>query len=964
MASQPAGHTPAENTAAMVAGRITTSAEAYRLPTERVLAEFGTARTGLTEAQVAANRLQFGSNEIVTLKRESSLRRYLRQFKDWMIILLLASAAVTAFLGDLGTAAVLVVLVAINTLIGFIQEYRAEKTMEALEKLVAPTCQAYRDGVLVELDSRTLVVGDVVRLTEGVAVPADVRIIEAIAFATNEFALTGESDPTRKHSRAISDAVPVADRHNIAYAATTVATGEALGVVIATGMSTELGRIAELSQSAAPTPSPLQLEMARIAKYVTYGVSVLTIIVLIIALQSALPLTVALLFAVGFACALIPQGLPAEVNTALASAASLLARKNVLVKKLSAVETLGATHVICTDKTGTLTKNEMTVTEIVVAGTAYAVTGIGYEPVGTVTPAPATAGDEARLREFVSAGVLASNAKLVPPSGDITTWRIFGDPTEGALLVAAVKIGVDLDALEAASREVNELPFDSTRKVMTSIRRHGDGVFMAYSKGSPESILDRATHISTATGRRAITAADRDAVLAVHTEKAGRALRNLLYAQRTLTENEASSTDNTVVEKGLTVLGMVSMIDPIRSAVPEAMAAVLGAGVKVNIITGDFSLTAIAIARQAGLRADETVLAATDTSAAVEIPDHGLTIVTGAELASLTDAEVLAHALRGGTVFSRVAPEDKVRIVDLVKASGNLVAVTGDGINDAPALRHANIGVAMGATGTDVAKQAAEVVLLDDSFASLGTAVRQGRTIYQNIRKGVLSCLTSNIAELVVNSISLALFSLLGVPLALNVLQILAIDLLGEIFPIAALGRDPEEGESMKQKPRDPAARILNRRSMIDIAIAGALIGSFAIANYLFFYTRNGVDPVGGDVPAELLAQAMTITYVTIMVCQLVSIIQRRSVHGFFTRYQFSNRTFWLAMLVAVAVMLVIVYVPFVAGFFGTGALGLIDWACVMAAAVVFLAIRESGRMLRQRLAAPRTVLATGAASL
>jgi Ca2+-transporting ATPase len=928
--------------------------EAYQLTVERLVEQFETSPTGLTSAAAEAHRLQFGSNEIVTLKRESSLRRYLRQFTDWMIILLLASATVTAVLGDFGTAAVLVVLVAINTLIGFVQESRAEKTMEALETLVAPTCEAYRDGILTELPSRDLVVGDVARLTEGASVPADIRLIEATAFATNEFALTGESDPTRKHSRVIPSAAPVADRHNMAYAGTTVATGEALGVVVATGMHSELGKIARLSQSAKVVPSPLQLEMARIAKYVTYGVTGLTLIVLVITVQSSLPITAALLFAVGFACALIPQGLPAEVNTALASAASSLARRKVLVKKLSAVETLGATHVICTDKTGTLTKNEMTVTELVVAGVAFAATGIGYEPTGAVTPVTPSDDTTAQVRDFLAVGVLASNAKLVAPSTDAPTWRIFGDPTEGALLVVAVKAGIDLTALAAENPEVDELPFDSTRKVMTSIRRDAAGEFVAYSKGSPESILERATHLEVSNGTgttvRAITAADREELLALHNEKAGRALRNLLYARRTLTEKEALSKDLAVIERDLTVLGMVSMIDPIRTAVPDAMAAALAAGVTINIITGDFSLTAIAIAQQAGLVAnpDASPRAPSDDP----VRDDGLTVVTGAELATLSDAEVLAHALRGGTVFSRVAPEDKVRIVDLVKASGNIVAVTGDGINDAPALRHANIGVAMGASGTDVAKQAAEVVLLDDSFASLIGAVRQGRTIYQNIRKGVLSCLTSNIAELVVNSISLALFSLLGVPLALNVLQILAIDLLGEIFPIAALGRDPEEGESMKQKPRDPAARILNRRSMIDIATAGALIGSFAITNYLFFYARNGVDVVGGEVPAELLAQAMTITYVTIMVCQLVSIIQRRSVHGFFTRYQFSNRTFWYSIVVAIGILLVIVYVPFVAGFFGTGPLDLTDWACVIAAAVVFLAIRESGRMLRQRFEA------------
>lgn len=413
MASQSAGLAPGKSTA--------TIAEPYLDSVEHILSQTGGTPTGLTEAQVIAHRTEFGSNVIVELERESGLRRYLRQFKDWMVVLLLASATVSAFLGDFGTAAVLITLVAINTLIGFPQEYRAERTMAALEKLVAPTSQTYRNGALDELDSRDLVVGDMVRLTEGVSVPADVRLIEATAFAANEFALTGESDPTRKYSKVIHHAVPIAERHNMAYAATTVATGEALGVVVATGLNTELGRIAQLSQSAKVTSSPLQLEMAKIAKFVTYGVAVLTVVMLVIAVQSDLPLKVTLLFAVGFACALVPQGLPAEVNTALASAARMLARQNVLVKKLSAVETLGATHVICTDKTGTLTKNEMTVTGLVVAGVPYSVTGTGYEPVGTFTPAAHVGAATKRLHDFLTVGVLASNARLVPPAGDVTT---------------------------------------------------------------------------------------------------------------------------------------------------------------------------------------------------------------------------------------------------------------------------------------------------------------------------------------------------------------------------------------------------------------------------------------------------------------------------------------------------------------------------------------------------------------
>ncbi|RFA23255.1 hypothetical protein B7R25_02165 [Subtercola boreus] len=418
----------------------------YLESAQKVLGDLDSAPGGLTDTQVAAHRARYGSNVIVSLKKVSRLRRYLGQFKDWMILLLLASAVVTGVLGDIGTTVVLLVLVGINTLIGFVQESRAEKTMEALGRLVAPTSEVVRAGVPVEVASSDLVVGDVIRLTEGSSVPADVRLVESSAFSTNEFALTGESDPTCKSTQDIAHEVPVAERHNMAYAATTVATGVAPGVVSATGMGTELGRIARLSDSAPPTPSPLQSEMAKIAHWVTIGVGFLTVVVLAVVIQSDMSITVALLFAVGFACALIPQGLPAEVNTALAAAAASLARQNVLVRKLSAVETLGATHVICTDKTGTLTKNEMTVTEIVVGDASYSLTGIGYDPTGQLVPAPGD--NESRVRAFLQVGVLASNARLAPPTKDAPTWRILGDPTEGSLLVAARKIGIDLDDLQ------------------------------------------------------------------------------------------------------------------------------------------------------------------------------------------------------------------------------------------------------------------------------------------------------------------------------------------------------------------------------------------------------------------------------------------------------------------------------------------------------------------------------------
>jgi Ca2+-transporting ATPase len=911
-------------------------ADAYRLTEDQVLDHFETRREGLSASEADRRRAEYGDNTIVRVHAESLVLRFLRQFTDWIIILLLVCAAITAFLGDALTSAVLVLLVLLNASIGFFQEYRSGKTMEALQHLSLSLSRVQRDGRLVELDSTELVVGDIVRLDEGASVPADIRLIEASAFSTNEFALTGESDPTRKYTHAIMTDVAVAERHNTAHAGTTVATGEALGVVIATGIHSELGRIAELAGAARQSPSPLQREMQRLGKVITYAAVILALALLVVAVWAELPIHDAVLFAVGFASAVIPQGLPAEVNTALADAAAALAKRKAVVKRLSAVETLGSTQVICTDKTGTLTKNEMTVTEIVVGGRHYIVRGIGYDPAGSIEPtgdgaAPDSPIPRERLSEFLRAGVLASNARLFPPDAEHAEWRIFGDPTEGALLTLAAKGGLDLKRERTAERKVREFPFDSARKLMSTVREREGAALTVFVKGAPESVVACADRIADGTSTRSMTDADRAAFLALHTEKSDRGLRNLAYAVRPATAEDVETIDPAAVERGLILLGMVSMVDPLRDDVPDAMRRALGARIRVNIITGDFSRTAEAIAREAGLDRNGR-----------------LTIVTGHELAQMGDDDVLAHALAGGTIFSRVDPEDKTRIVDLVKRSGHVVAVTGDGINDAPALRHATIGVAMGLSGTDVAKEAAEIVLLDDSFSTLVRAVRQGRVIYANITKGVLGCLTSNAAELVVNVVSLALTVAAGLPLAINVLQILAIDLLGELLPIAAMGRDPEEGRVMKRAPRDPRVHIVNPRSIADVLYAGSIIGVLAIANFLLFFDRSGSDPFGGQVDAGLVAHATTITYVTILVCQLCNLTQRRSERGLFTRYVFTNATYWAACGVAVIVMLAIVYVPWIQPLFRTAPLTTSDWAFVLGAAAIFVGLREAGRVLRQ----------------
>ncbi|MFK4834808.1 cation-translocating P-type ATPase [Microbacterium sp. ZW T2_14] len=912
------------------------STAAYLLDEEEVLARYGTRREGLTSAEVIEHRVEHGDNVIVRVHTEPLVLRFLRQFKDWMIVLLLVCAAITAYLGDALTSGVLLLLVLLNTSIGFFQEYRSGKTMEALQHLSLSQSQVLRDGTLTEVDSTELVVGDVVRLTEGASVPADIRLIEASAFSTNEFALTGESDPTRKYTHRIATEVIVAERHNVAHAGTTVATGEAMGVVVATGTHSELGRIAQLADAAPQTISPLQREMGHIGKVITYATFSLALVLLVVAVWADLPLHEAVLFTVGFASAVIPQGLPAEVNTALAQAASTLARRNALVKRLSAVETLGSTEVICTDKTGTLTKNEMTVTEVVVGDHDYVVHGTGYEPTGEVEwaadPAAETPHDRARLVGFLRVGVLASNARLLPPDEKHPAWHILGDPTEAALLTVAAKAGIDLPRERREQRKVREFPFDSARKLMTAIRESPDGTLTAWVKGAPESVVARASHIDDGDGIRPLTNADREAFLALHIARSDRGLRNLAYASRAATPADVAAVDPRAVETGLVLLGLVSMVDPIRDEVPDAMRRAIDARVKVNIITGDFSRTAEAIARQAGLD-----------------HDHALTVVTEDELRVMRDEEVLSRALAGGTVFSRVDPTDKTRIVDLVKKSGRIVAVTGDGINDAPALRHASIGVAMGASGTDVAKEAAEIVLLDDSFSTLVGAVEQGRVIYANISKGVISCLTSNAAELVVNIVSLVLATVAGLPLAINVMQILAIDLLGELLPIAALGRDPEEGSVMNHAPRDPKSHIVGLRSIGNLMYAGSIIGALAIGNYLLFFERAGSAPFAAPVDASLVAQATTMTYVTVLVCQFFNITQRRSERGLFTRYIFSNPTYWLACVAGIGIMLAIVYVPWLQTAFRTGPLDATDWGFVLIAAAVFVAIREAGLALGRR---------------
>lgn len=918
----------------------------YRLDVDESLAQLRSGMDGLTDTEAAERLRQYGPNSLHTGKRESWVATYLRQCKDLMILLLTGSAFLSFYLGDSQTATVLLALILFNTTIGFFQEFKAEKVMESLEKLVIAKASAYRNGKVVEVPSAELVIGDVVYIEEGDSVPADIRLLSEDELSTNDFALTGESNPTRKFLHAITAEVPLGDRHNLCFMGTTVATGHGTGVVISTATHTELGRIASLSQDTKHEDSPLQKEMNNIATRVTQGTVALCAVLLPLAIQSGLNAREAFLFAIGIASSIIPQGLPAEINTALARAANKLAHARALVKKLSAVETLGATSVILTDKTGTLTKNQMTIEQFLVGDTTYTVSGLGYEPTGAIIGPDGTPLQQAELDKlglFFTTGSMASNAHINPPDKEHAVWYCIGDPTEGAAVNLAMKAGINPATLDATYPELKEFAFDSARKRMSSIRHFGDNKQLyVFAKGAPENILEQCERIWDHGDIRALTSKDRTAILKTNDTLAASAMRNLAFAYRILpADSDPKQLKLDETESHLTWLGMVSMIDPLRDEVPSAMDAARDAHIKVSIVTGDYAVTAQAIAARARLTSQ------TDD----------IIVVSGEELTSLSDTQVLDLARRGGVIFSRVAPEDKLRIVSLVRESGRVVAVTGDGINDAPALKRADIGVAMGMTGTDVAKQSAEIVLLDDSFNTLVSSVQEGRTIFQNIKKGTLSCFTSNAAELVVSLVSLGSATLFHVPLAMSVMEILAIDMVAELFPIAALGWDKADGDLMHDKPRNPHDHILHKRAIVDLLWCGILIGGFAFFNFIWFYHRHGIDAAGAANGTTLHMQATALTYLTIVLCQLCNILQRRTRKGIFSRYQLHNKQLWLAIMLSLFCVINIIYNPWIAPYFRAHALDTTDWMFAMSAAVVFVLVRELQRTMLARK--PRAVAAT-----
>ncbi len=906
----------------------------YRLSPAESLDRLESSREGLSREEAARRRGIYGPNSIAVEKQVSRFVLFLLQLKELLVLVLIVAGIISVAVGSYRDGAVMFVIVLVNAIIGFIQEYKAGQILEKLRELIKSPAKVFVDGQLTELKQSELVPGDIVSVEAGDRVPADIRLLEAFNLRTNDFSLTGESMPQEKNTEAIAGEAILADRVNMAYTGTTVATGSAVGVVVRTGTSTEMGKIASMTSTTTSARSPLQMELDSLAKWLTAIVVVLSIGLFLVGVWQGFSVFSSLIYALGIAVAAVPQALPAQVTVALSAASRRLAERKVVVKSLPSVETLGSTSVICTDKTGTLTKNEMTVTGLWFNGEEFTVTGKGYKPEGHIADSRGKKLSQDRINELeimLDAGTMASNAEIHEPDEDHRGWYPVGDPTEAAIVTLSTKAGTRSPMEDEENPEIQEFPFDSERKRMSSVRQFGDRYQLAM-KGAAGSVLSVCKYIYRDGRIVPITDADRAEITRLNEEYSNRALRVLAIACRPL-ENDGSDYTMETAEKDVVFLGLVFMMDPPKDGVKEAIAACHDASIRVIIMTGDHATTAKAVGRLTGLSRNGD-------------PD----VYTGSELEEMDDSRLKDILLSGRSlVFSRVNPEHKLRIVTILEDNGEVVAVTGDGVNDAPALKKANIGVAMGVTGTDVSKEAAELILLDDSFTSLVHAVREGRTIYNNLMKTVLASLTTNMAELAVVVIGLIAVAIGDWALPILAIQILAIDLLAEVMPLTFLTFDPPSKSIMKEKPRDLKAHIMNRVTSMEVFFLGTLIGVLSFGNYAFTGFREGISFFSGEPFTPEYMRAMTLAYLTIAFCQYANVMSRRYRYtSIFNRNFFTNPVLLWSILGSICITLLVIYTP-ASRFLSFGQPVLQDWLCIGGSTLIYLAAFELLKVERRR---------------
>lgn len=835
---------------------------------------------GLTDAEAASRLSQYGPNKLQKGKRFSALAIFMNQFKSLVIWVLIGAAGISAALGEIVDGLAIIAIVILNAIIGFAQEYRAEKAAAALARLAAPHCRVVRNGHSMVVAATEIVPGDVLLLEGGDLVAADARLVQASVLRTNEAPLTGESQVVDKLTDSLPTETPLAEQKNMVFLGTSVTGGSGRAVVVNTGMETQLGHIAKLLESAESGETPLQQRLDRVARFLLWiCLGVVALIFILGLLLRGIPPFELFLSAVSLAVAAIPEGLPAVVTVALALGVQRMVLRNALVRHMAAVETLGCAEVICTDKTGTLTMGEMTARKLVTAESLYRITGGGYATEGTflVGNVESSPSENPELLALLRASAACNDAELTPKEGRLI---VVGDPTEGALLVAAAKADITRKSIETEMPRLAIIPFDSDRKRMTVIRKQEDQSW-AFIKGAPEVILSRCMLIRTNQGIRELTDSDRNRLLQANTSLANDALRVLAVAERPLDSfsfEQGEVVDDTQIEKDLIFLGLVGLQDPPRAEAKEAVVKCKRAGIKTVMITGDHPDTARAIGKELGiLGKDDEVL-------------------VGVELDRLDDT-ALKERVAQVSVYARVTAEHKLRIVRAWKVRGTVVAMTGDGVNDAPAIKEASIGIAMGITGTEVTKEAADIIITDDNFASIVAAVEEGRGIYDNITKTMAYLLSGNTGELIVMLVAI----LLGWPLPLLALHILWINLVTDGFPALALASDPIDRDVMNRPPRRPQQELFNR-DFIKLTLftglldAGVTLGVFA---YELYYANNSLE------------QARDAAFTTLVITELLRAFAARSER--YTIWQlglFSNMRLFLVVAVSFALMLAIHHVP------------------------------------------------------
>jgi len=908
---------------------------AFRLSADEIIKSLGAdVRLGLTDDEARARLARDGPNELAAEPPVPAWRKFLAQFQDILVILLLVAAAVSAgvwfYERDASLpyeALAIFAIVLLNAAIGFVQEERAEASVAALRALSAEDASVIRGGERKRVPATELVVGDTLLVEEGDTIPADARVVESTALQTSEATLTGESLPVTKDADPITDDVALGDRANMVFSSTAVTYGRGVAIVTATGMQTEVGHIAGLLHETKPEQTPLQRELDRTGKLlglIVVAIAIVMIVTIIFVedIRGLHAILDVLILGVALAVAAVPEGLPAVVTAVLSIGMQRMAKRNTIVRHLAAVETLGSASVIASDKTGTLTKNEMTVRVVVTASGRVNVTGSGYAPNGFVQREDAGNLEGAQLIEVERALAAADRANNATVREEEGHWIVEGDPTEGALLVAARKCGLDSDVLEARLPRIAEVPFSSERKLMTTVHRdtRTPEQNIAFTKGAPDVLLGRCNRELLGEHPRPLTVARRAELEATVESLADQALRTLGVAIRYLPAAVGDVNDEAVgesIERDLVFAGLIGMIDPPRNEAKDAVWRARGAGIRPIMITGDHPRTASVIARELGVTTDERVL-------------------IGSDLDRLNDDE-LTLAIAETSVYARVNPEHKLRIVKALQRGGATVAMTGDGVNDAPALKTADIGVAMGITGTDVARQAADIVLADDNFATIVAAVEEGRAIFANIRKFLVYLLSSNIGEVLTMFFGVVLADRLGLPaqrgtivLPLLATQILWINLVTDGAPALALGVDPADRGLMQQRPRPRSEGVITRRMWTNIVVVGAVIAVSTL------FVLDASLP-GGFVPGSHdLRYAHTMAFTTLVVAQLFNVFNARSGEGSAFVGLFKNRWLWGAITLSLALQLLVLYLPVMQRAFGTVGLNIGDWVrCTVAASMV-----------------------------